>query len=125
MSRPAITVVIPTTCEAKRADAIRRGVAGVLDQEGVDVFVVMVVNGKRFDPALVQELRRFDERLSVHMLDEPSYPAACLHGRTLVTTEFFAYLDDDDEFLPGALRTRFAPMLEDPSVDFVATNGFL
>jgi glycosyltransferase involved in cell wall biosynthesis len=48
-----------------------------------------------------------------------------MHGRTLVTNEFFAYLDDDDEFLPGALRTRVAPMLEDADVGFVATNGYL
>ncbi len=122
--RPAVTVVIPTTCEAKRADAIRRAVEGVLAQEGVDVTLVMVVNGQRFDAALLASLTA-DPRIGVHRLEEPSYPAACRHGRSLVHTEFFAYLDDDDEFLPGALATRVAPMLEDPTVDFVATNGWL
>ena len=121
---PKITVVIPTTCEAKRAHSIRRAVDGVLAQHGVDVSLVIVVNGKRFDPALLCSLAN-DSRIVVHRLDEPSYPAACRHGRSLVATEYFAYLDDDDEFLPNALATRVAPMLADPSVDFVATNGYL
>jgi hypothetical protein len=47
------------------------------------------------------------------------------HGRTLVTSEFFAYLDDDDEYLPGALKTRAAPMLANSTLDVVATNGWL
>ena len=121
---PRVTVIIPTTCEAKRAHAIRRGVEGVLAQEGVEVTLVMVVNGQRFDEELLASLSA-DPRLSVHRLEEPSYPAACRYGRTLVHTEYFAYLDDDDEFLPGALAARVAPMLADPSVDFVATNGYL
>jgi hypothetical protein len=90
----------------------------------VDVSLVIVVNGQRFDPALLDSLAS-DSRIAVHRLDEPSYPAACRHGRSLVATEYFAYLDDDDEFLPNALATRVAPMLADPSVDFVATNGYL
>ncbi|MEO8335555.1 MAG: glycosyltransferase family 2 protein [bacterium] len=121
---PRIAVVIPTTCEARREHAIRRAVEGALAQEGVDVSLVMVVNGQRFDPALLESLMK-DPRIAVHRLEEPSYPAACRHGRSLVATEYFAYLDDDDEFLPNALATRVAPMLADPSVGFVATNGYL
>lgn len=124
MTRPAITVVIPTTCEAKREQAIWRAVESVLTQDGVDVQLSMIVNGNRFDQQIIDELTR-RPGVTVHMLEEPSYPAACRHGRSLVTTEFFAYLDDDDEFLPGALRTRVAPLLEDEDVDFVATNGYL
>jgi glycosyltransferase involved in cell wall biosynthesis len=124
MSRPAITVIIPTTCEAKRELVIRRAVKSVLTQSGVDVQLLIVANGARFDQRIIDELRAYP-RIAVHMLGEPSYPAACRHGRSLVATEFFAYLDDDDEFLPGALFTRVTPLLEDATVDFVATNGYL
>lgn len=121
--RPTITVVIATTCEARRADAIRRAVRSVETQAGVDVELVLVVNGNRFDQALANELQDHPQ-IALHYREEPSYPAAVSHGRSLVTTEFFAFLDDDDEFLPGALLTRVTPMLADPSVDFVATNGY-
>jgi glycosyltransferase involved in cell wall biosynthesis len=122
--RPAVTVVIASTCEARRADAIRRAVHSVKTQEGVDVNLVFVVNGKRYDQTLADTLQE-DPQIAVHYLDEPSYPAAVSHGRTLVTTEYFSFLDDDDEFLPGALLMRVTPMLADSSVDFVATNGYL
>ena len=124
MSLPAISVVIPTTCEAKREQQIWRAVHGVLSQEEVDITVLVIVNGARFEQRIVDALKT-TPRVTVHMLAEPSYPAACLHGRSLVATAFFAYLDDDDDFLPGALRIRVAPLLDDPTVDFVATNGYL
>ena len=121
---PDVTVIIASSCEAKRDAAIWRAVESALTQDCVNVELQVVVNGQRFDKVLFERLQA-DPRISVSYLPEGSYPAAVLHGRTLVTNEFFAYLDDDDEFLPGALRTRVAPLLEDASVDFVATNGYL
>ena len=121
---PSVTVIIASSCEAKREAAIWRAVGSALAQDCVNVDLVVVVNGQRYNPALFERLTT-DSRLSVSYREEGSYPAAVLHGRTLVANEFFAYLDDDDEFLPGALRTRVAPMLEDSSIDFVATNGYL
>ncbi|MEP6732481.1 MAG: glycosyltransferase family A protein [bacterium] len=120
----AVTVIIASSCEAKREAAIWRAVESALAQDGVRVDLQMVVNGTRFDPALFERLKSHP-RISVSYLEEGSYPAAVLHGRTLVTNAFFAYLDDDDEFLPGALLTRLTPLLADSSIDFVATNGYL
>lgn len=121
---PAVTVVIASSCEAKREAAIRRAIESALAQDGVRVDLQIVVNGTRFDQALFERLQSHPH-IAVSYLEEGSYPAAVLHGRTLVTSEFFAYLDDDDEFLPGALLTRVTPLLEDPGIDFVATNGYL
>ena len=124
LGRPAIAVIIATSCEAKREAAIWRAIDSALTQGDVTVELIVVVNGARFDRSLLDRLRSHP-RLAVHYREEGSYPAAVAHGRTLVATEFFAYLDDDDEYLPGALRTRAAPMLEDPAIDFVATTGYL
>ena len=121
---PAVTVIIASSCEAKREAAIWRAVESALAQDGIDVDLQVVVNGQRYDETLFERLKA-DPRITVSYREEGSYPAAVLHGRTLVTNDFFAYLDDDDEFLPGALRTRVAPMVEDTSVDCVATNGYL
>jgi glycosyltransferase involved in cell wall biosynthesis len=121
--RPRITVIIASSCEARRRGDIWRAVDSVLSQGGVDVDLHVVVNGTRFDKGLFDELSAHP-RISVAYLQEGSYPAAVRHGRTLVTSEFFAYLDDDDEFLPDALVTRVTPLLQDDTVDFIATNGY-
>lgn len=121
---PHITVIIATSCEAKRAAAISRAVDSVLSQQDVDVDLHVVVNGTRFDPAIRRRLEEHP-RIRTAYLEKGSYPGAVWHGRTLVKSEYFAYLDDDDEYLPGALATRVAPMRGDPRVDFVATNGYL
>ena len=122
--RPSVTVIIPTTCESSRADALRRAIRSVWFQQGVDLRLIIVVNGTAYDPALFAEIRR-DPCLEVHYLEEPNQAAAQRFGRSLVSSAFFAFLDDDDEYLPGALLVRIQPMLSDSKVDIVATNGFL
>jgi glycosyltransferase involved in cell wall biosynthesis len=119
---PAISVIIPTAAWTARGAALRRAIASVLDQEGVDLEVIVVVNGADHDRDLLAELRA-DPRLRVEFRAEASLPAAHRHGRRLVSKPYFSFIDDDDEFLPGALRTRAAAMMEDDSIDVVATNG--
>ncbi len=45
-------------------------------------------------------------------------------GRSRVSGEFFSFLDDDDELLPHALRTRIGYLIGDQTIDCVATNGY-
>ena len=123
-STPEVCVVIATSCEAKRRAELWRAVESALSQDGVEVDLHVVVNGARYDQGMFDELTAHP-RITVAYLEKGSYPAAVLHGRILITKEFFAYLDDDDEFLPGALLARIAPMVQDRTIDFVATNGYL
>jgi glycosyltransferase involved in cell wall biosynthesis len=121
---PRVAVIIPTTCEKKRWKALERAMDGVLAQEGVEARLIVVVNGTRYDPEAFEQLRaREGERLTVLYRAQGSAPLAQLAGREIVDTPFFAFLDDDDEYLPGALATRIAPLLADPGLDFVVTNG--
>jgi glycosyltransferase involved in cell wall biosynthesis len=117
-----VSVIIPTACRRERTAAVQQAVASVLMQAGVDLEVIVVVNGPDYDRDLFTWLNA-NPRLRVEYRPEPSLPAAHRVGRGLVTRPFFSFLDDDDEYLPDALRIRLAPMLEDPSVDVVATNG--
>lgn len=121
MSR--VSVIIATTCEARRWDSLCRAIESVQAPNGSEVAVVVVVNGQRFDPDCLAELRNRQD-LRVEYLEEGSLPAALRHGRSVVGTPFFAFLDDDDEYLEGAIRSRLQPMLDDPGVDFVVTNGY-
>jgi glycosyltransferase involved in cell wall biosynthesis len=120
-ARPAITVVIPTTCRTVRADMLRRAICSAEDQSGVDVHVTVVVNGPHYDSDLLAELQS-REHLQVEIRPTPGLPAAIRHGRSTVRTPYFSFLDDDDMLLPDALLTR-ARVLIDEEVDVVATNG--
>lgn len=53
-----VTAIIPTLCEAARRDRLFGAIDSLLDQGGVSVKVIVVVNGDRYDPALVEELRQ-------------------------------------------------------------------
>lgn len=120
----SVSVIIPTTCELRRKESLARAIHSVVLQDVGEVEVIVVVNGERFDPELFAQLKA-DARLKVHYQHEASLPAALRYGRTLVSREFFSFLDDDDEYFPDALRVRLTPMLHDAAVDVVVTNGYM
>lgn len=115
-----VTVIIPTL--AVRRAALDRAIASVLGQRGIAALPLVVVNGARFDPDDVAALAA-DPRLRVERIAGAGVSAARLAGRRAVETEFFAFLDDDDEFLPDSLARSVARLRADPSVDVVVTNG--
>lgn len=84
----------------------------------------MVVNGNRFSERLLGQLRS-SEAVDCATIEAGSLPLAIHHGRGLVTTEFFAFLDDDDEFLEDGLRMRLDVLRRDPRAAFVISNGFV
>jgi glycosyltransferase involved in cell wall biosynthesis len=118
-----VSVIVPTTCEAGRASSLRRAIDSVRAQQGVCLELIVVVNGRRFEPSLLEALRH-DSSLRVHYVETPSPSVACRTGRALASGEFFAFLDDDDEYLPEALAVRAKAMESEPSVDVVVTNGY-
>lgn len=120
--RIGVSVIIPTTLVATRAHSLQRALNSVFNQEGVHAEIIIVANGPNCDKALFSELQT-DPRLRVVYLSEGSLPAALRHGRSLVTQNYFSFLDDDDEYLAGALAMRVEPMLRDPKIDLVVTNG--
>lgn len=116
-----IDVIIPTT--GTRTREIEHAIACVHAQVGVSAIPLLVVNGDRFDSSLVAALeRRSDVR--VHRVDRPGVSNARREGRRHVDAPYFAFLDDDDELLPDAMQIRLAGFA-DPSVDVVATNGYI
>ena len=117
-----IDVVIPTTATRDKAATIWRAIASVHAQSGVRAQAHVVVNGTSFDPGLVAGLRD-DPRIRVSQLPEASMPRALFHGRQCVTGEYFAFLDDDDEFLIDGLQHRTAVLDARHDCAFVIANG--
>jgi glycosyltransferase involved in cell wall biosynthesis len=119
-----IDIIIRTTAEKRRHKQLNRAIESIKTQEGVKAIPIVVVNGDRYDEMLLKELKnRQDIRFSY--IEKGSAGNAMRVGRQLVTSDYFGFLDDDDEYLERALITRLNPMLQDSSIDLVVTNGFV
>ena len=118
---PLVSVIIATAAKAERAVALRRAIDGALAQEPRPE-VVVVVNGAAYDPPLFEAL---SSRPGVRReyLEVGSYPAAQRRGRELVRTEYFCYLDDDDELLPGSIAARLGRLQASDKPDVVVASG--
>lgn len=117
-----ISVIIPTTASSARAACLRQAIASVQAQVGVEAEALVVVNGDRAEPALVESIERLPA-VRVLRLPQANLPKALLHGRENVYAAFFSQLDDDDELLPDALRVRLGALEAGDSVDVVVTRG--
>ncbi|MBU6995347.1 glycosyltransferase family 2 protein [Ferrovum myxofaciens] len=118
----SITVIIPTLCESSRRNLLLRAIESIQVQEQ-SVQILVVVNGQRFDSNLLETLKARSD-IDVLQIFEGSSPKAQLIGRRHVSSEYFSFLDDDDEYLPGALDIRLSLLQQDITADLVVTNGF-
>lgn len=99
--RPRVTVVVPT-CD--RPDWLARAVASVLDNGFSDVEVVVVDAGA----ASADDSRPWRREPRVHYMrtrGREGGAAARNAGIEAARAELVAFLDDDDELLPGYLET--------------------
>jgi glycosyltransferase involved in cell wall biosynthesis len=101
---------------------LNRAIASVRDQLPTGGSIVVVANGSRCDSDVVNALASIPA-VRVLRVSEANVAAAQRWGRNSVMTEFFSFLDDDDEYLPGAIALRLAELRDDPSQDVVVTNG--
>lgn len=114
------SVIIPTTAELGRRESLLRAIDSALTQQGVVANLVVVVNGPRVYPSLVQEIETLP--LQVVRLREASLPSAIHAGRLRVASQYFSFLDDDDIYLPNALQARLEA-LNAERADFAVSNG--
>jgi hypothetical protein len=84
--------------------------------------LIVVVNGQEFDRGLLWQLASRTD-LKVVQLPQASFAQALLAGRQVVSAPFFSFLDDDDEYLPGAVDKRRKVLLSNPDADVAASNG--
>jgi len=117
-----ITIIIPTLCENSRKNFILRAIESIKVSEQ-SVRILVVVNGQRFDSNLLETLKARSD-IDVVQIAEGSLTKAHLIGRQHVSSEYFSFLDDDDEYLPGALDIRLDYLQRNGAADLVVTNGF-
>jgi glycosyltransferase involved in cell wall biosynthesis len=81
---------------------------------------LLVVNGPRANEPLARDIRQ--SAVETLCQANANLPEALYRGRVAVATDYFAFLDDDDVYLPGALALRLA-LLESSGADVVVSNG--
>lgn len=119
-----ITTIIPTLCLAERGGSLARAIESVHRASHGTIKVLVVVNGQRFDQRLLEALQMRKD-VEVLQIAEGSLIKAHLVGRRGVRTEYFSFLDDDDEYLAGALDLRLKVLQANPCIDVVISNGYL
>lgn len=117
----AVTAIIPTRGNRERSDVALRAISS-LQANTVQVRVLCVVNGNGHDGATVEAFRAAGAEVMFN--EAPSAPLAVQAGRRTVTTPYFCFLDDDDEYLPRAIDRRLARLAQAPDADFMVANGY-
>lgn len=118
-----ITVIIPTLAEKARKHSLMRAISSIKMQQEVASEVIILVNGNRFDAALLSTLEnRIDIR--VIRIETASLVAAIYAGRAAVRTDFFSFLDDDDEYLPGSLKHRLDILKANAACVMIISSGY-
>lgn len=120
--RAPCTVIIATMARHERRSSLLRAISSIRDGNQCAIEILVVVNGEQFDPELLQLLSERDD-LQMIQSDQASLPAAILAGRKTVRTDYFGFLDDDDEYLAGAVDQRLAVLTEHNDAALVASNG--
>jgi glycosyltransferase involved in cell wall biosynthesis len=98
-----VTVIIPTK---NRPHDLARAVRSVLKQQGVVVQVIAVDDGG--DPGILDTVSELQDRRVMTLRNERSLGVAAARNRgiRLATTEWVAFVDDDDIWAPTKLREQ-------------------
>ena len=119
---PRVSVVIPTR---NRRDLLRRTLASVLAQKGVEVAVVVV------DEASTDATADFlasvaDPRVSSVRHPEPRGVAAARNaGLERVDTDWVAFVDDDDLWAPRKLAAQLEALAANPECEWSCTGAIV
>ena len=119
-----ISVLMVTLCQSERRQVLLRAIDSIIGQEGVKAVPVIVVNGDRYDPSLLDELKQRPD-ISVLYQREASIFLARRLARESIDSAFFSMIDDDDEYLPGGLATRLDVLRADPRAAAIIGNGLV
>jgi glycosyltransferase involved in cell wall biosynthesis len=115
MSRPLVSVVIPAFNAGRTID---RALASALGQDYQPLEIIVIDDGSTDDTARIAGARDQWVRL-LRLKQNRGVAAATNAGLGLARGEFIAFLDADDEWLPGKLRAQLDLLLRHPDLIFV------
>ncbi len=116
---PLVSVIIPTY---NRAFTIERAVNSVLDQNWAPLELIVVDDGSTDETARILAARSSDRRLTLLRQNNRGVSAARNLGILHSKGELTAFLDSDDEWLPGKLAAQVDFMAANPTARLVQTR---
>lgn len=118
---PKISVV---TISFNQAPFLERAFDSVLNQQGIELEYIVVDPGSTDGSRDI--IQRYAPRLAHILLEPDRGPGDGLNnGLARATGDYFAYLNSDDEFLPGALHEAVAFLDTHPEIDVVYGCGWM
>ncbi|NJP33826.1 glycosyltransferase family 2 protein [Micromonospora thermarum] len=115
---PSVSAVVPTR---DRPELLRSAVRAILDQDYPgEVEVVVVYDRSEPDPTLTELSRPGRPVRVVRNERTPGLAGARNTGTLAATGELIAFCDDDDEWLPGKLRSQVDALAAVPGAEFVS-----
>lgn len=114
-ANPFFSVVIPSF---KSAETVGEAVRSALSQRGVDLEVIVIVDGSPQDDDLeATNAGAGDPRLRVIRIPNGGVSLARNIGAGLAQGRYLAFLDADDMLLPGALKAHADALVQNPDTD--------
>ncbi len=98
-------------------------IKSINNQEGVRSKIILVINGANYDRELSQEIQKLPN-VEVVFFKIANLALAIEHGRSLVLSKYFSFLDDDDEYIENTLLSRISKMESGDHIDVLVTNGY-
>ena len=119
MPSPLVSVVIP----AFNADStIHRALSSVFAQ-GYRPLEIIVIDDSSTDDTAARVARFHGQELRLITLPRNRGEAAAMNeGIAVARGEFVAFLDADDEWLPGKLQTQVPVLIANPATSFVCSR---
>jgi glycosyltransferase involved in cell wall biosynthesis len=116
---PSVTAVVPSH---DRPELLRRAVRSIVSQDYPgELTVVVVYDGTEPDHRLVEEFAPADVRVIANTRTR-GLCGARNTGILVATTEWVAFCDDDDEWLPGKLLAQVTALQGEPEAEFASTS---
>lgn len=117
---PRISVVIPTY---NRAQIVARALESVFSQTFPPAEIIVVNDGSKDDTREV--LASYGDRIKAISQENGGLSAARNTGILAASSEWVAFLDDDDEYVPGRLEIARETIRIHGDIDVHATNTAL
>jgi glycosyltransferase involved in cell wall biosynthesis len=124
MDTSMITIIIPTY---RRPHSLEKAIKSALSQTIKEIQVFVCDNASGDETAqMVVELRKSDPRLHYFCHEQNrGMTANYAFGISLVTTEYFSFLSDDDILLPDFCETVLKEFARHPDIAFAAASTLI
>lgn len=119
MNKPFVSVIIPTyNC----ADYLERAMYSVCEYYSWPIEIIVIDDGSEDNYQTDQIMCGWPDVR--YIKQEHKGPATARNaGIRASTGEYIAFLDADDEWLPGRLERTIAPMIQNPEIDLCYCNA--